>query len=98
MRENWLTLGSGGAAFSSSFSESYDKITAEIGEAVLDEMGKTEISPKTTTIVSLSYVRAGRRRTRWGARGPPAEQSLVMHAWVQSALSFPARTSRRTIS
>ena len=69
----------------------YDSgLTASIGEAVLDEMGKTEISPQNHYDCYFLLTDAlGIRRDEMGKVGDLLPNSLlVMHAWVQSALQF----------
>ncbi len=69
----------------------YDqRLTAAIGEAVLDEMGKTEISPQNhydcyfllTDALGIPKAEMGRFEDLL------PNSLLVMHAWVNSALQF----------
>ena len=69
----------------------YDKqLTGAIGEAVLDEMGKTKISPENhydcyfylTDALGIPKVEMGRFEDLL------PNSLLVMHAWVNSALQF----------
>lgn len=69
----------------------YDKeMTAKLGEAVLDEMGKTEISPQShydcyfflTDALGIPMAEMGRPEDLL------PNSLLVMHAWTKSALEF----------
>lgn len=69
----------------------YDKeITAKIGEAVLDEMGKTEISPQNHYDCYFFLTDAlGIPKEEMGRFEDLTPNSLlVMHAWVRSVLEF----------
>lgn len=80
-----------GGIFQQLLESPYDKkITAEIGEAVLDEMGKTEISPKNHyDCFFVLCEELGVAKDQMGRSEDLLPNSLlVMHAWVQSALQF----------
>jgi pyrroloquinoline-quinone synthase len=69
----------------------YDKVlTAKLGEAVLDEMGKTKISPISHYDCYFNLTDAlGIPREEMGRIEDLVPNSLiVMHAWTKSALEF----------
>ncbi len=80
-----------GGIFEQLLESPYDKkITAEIGEAVMDEMGKTKISPQNHyDCFFILCEELGVPKDQMGRPEDLVPNSLlVMHAWVQSALQF----------
>lgn len=80
-----------GGIFQQLLETPYDKvITAEIGEAVLDEMGKTKISPQNHyDCFFILSEELGIPKDEMGRFEDLLPNSvLVMHAWVKSALDF----------